>query len=166
MTTLVHSVGVNRRAKLAQLILACIKYGADADGKIPKTKLAKLIYLSDFNYFYDNLEPISGVVYKKLGQGPVPLEYFDELTDLTASKKINLTKRGRATLVSLKDAEEGDGLNKDEMLIVKQVCGKWKGKKTADIVDFTHNQIPWKISFIGDEIPYSLIVQQDEATLY
>lgn len=29
---------------------------------IPKTKLAKLLYLTDFRHFYENLEPMSGVI--------------------------------------------------------------------------------------------------------
>ena len=34
------------------LILQCIKYGSDDDGKITKTKLAKLVYLCDFASYY------------------------------------------------------------------------------------------------------------------
>ncbi|MCX6717122.1 MAG: DUF4065 domain-containing protein [Candidatus Taylorbacteria bacterium] len=92
--------------KLAELIKACIKYGADKDGKITKTKLAKLVYLSDFAFFYKNLVPITGVEYRKLDNGPVSLTYFNELLDLVGTHKVNLQKKGNAELLSLSEAKE------------------------------------------------------------
>ncbi|MCX6717121.1 MAG: hypothetical protein NTU76_00380 [Candidatus Taylorbacteria bacterium] len=52
------------------------------------------------------------------------------------------------------------------MKLIKDVCNKWIDKKTEEIVKFTHEQLPWKISFENDIVPYSLIIQQDEAELY
>lgn len=151
--------------KLAELIKACIKYGADKDGKITKTKLAKLVYLSDFVFYYQNLVPITGVTYKKLDNGPVSLAYFDELLDLVGTHRVYLQKKGNAELLSLTKTEEVFLGNK-ELELVKNVCGKWKNRKTDEIVRFTHEQLPWKISFENDVVPYSLIIQQDEAKLY
>lgn len=152
--------------KLAELIKACILYGADADGKITKTKLAKLVYLADFVYFYYNFKPITGVVYKKLDRGPVSLTYFDQLLALIATKQIECERKGRAEMFLIKKEVKAPELKKDEIKLVKTVCLKWKNKKTEDIVKFTHDQLPWKISFENDEIPYSLIIQEDEAALY
>jgi uncharacterized phage-associated protein len=159
--------GLPPQAKLAELIKACILYGADEkDGKITKTKLAKLVYLSDFAYFYHNLEPITGVEYKKLDRGPVSLDYFDQLIDLVGTSQIQFQKKGNAELFSLTENIQEPNLGKEELELVQKVCAKWKNKKTAEVVKFTHEQLPWKISFENDAIPYSLIVQQDEATLY
>ena len=158
-------ITLSPQKKLAELIKACIKYGSDLDGKITKTKLAKLVYLSDFNFFYKNLVPITGVTYKKLDRGPVSLDYFEELLSLVGSHKVNLEKRGKAELLSLANNEE-IFLNDKEKILVKTICSKWKNKKTEEIVKFTHNQLPWKISFNNDTVPYSLIIQEDEARLY
>jgi uncharacterized phage-associated protein len=152
--------------KLAELIKACIKYGADKDGKITKTKLAKLVYLSDFAFYYKNLVPITGVTYKKLDNGPVSLAYFDELLGLVGTHKINLQKKGNVELLSLADITTDVFLEKKELELTENVCKKWKNKKTDEIVKFTHEQLPWKISFENDVVPYSLIIQQDEAKLY
>lgn len=157
--------GLTPQKKLAELIKACIQCGADEDGKITKTKLAKLVYLADFAYYYHNLEPITGVTYRKLARGPVSYDYFDELVSLIAEKDIAVEKKGNSELFSL-TTDEKPRLSKDELQVVNEICKKWKGKKTEDIVKFTHNQLPWQISFDNDEIPYSLIVQEDEATLY
>jgi uncharacterized phage-associated protein len=157
---------LNSTEKLSELIKACIKYGADTDGKITKTKLAKLVYLSDFAHYYYNLKPITGVEYKKLDHGPVCLDYFEKIIDLVSEDQIKLNKRGKSHLISLtKNAIEPD-LAKEEVNLVKTICEKWRNKSTDEIVKFTHEQLPWKISFDNDGIPYSLIIQQDEATLY
>lgn len=158
--------GLGSKEKLGELIKACIIYGADQDGKITKTKLAKLVYLADFVYFYHNLKPISGVRYQKLDHGPVSLDYFDQLIELSATDKVQSEKKGKAILFSTTSEVKDVNLDTTELEIVKKICSKWKNKDTEEIVKFTHDQTPWKISFENDEIPYSLIVQQDEATLY
>ncbi len=151
--------------KLSELIRACIIYGADDDGKIAKTKLAKLVYLSDFAYFYDNLKPITGVEYRKLKYGPVSLSYFDKLADLERSKDIEI-KKGGAEMISLKGDQKKVCLNESEISLIKAVCDKWKNKPTSTIVDFTHDQFPWSVARENELIPYSLITQQDASTVF
>ncbi len=56
------------KQKYRDILTACIQCGSDSDGKITKTKLAKLAYLVDFGWFYKHLEPMSGVIYKKIAQ--------------------------------------------------------------------------------------------------
>ncbi len=41
------------------ILTHCIKWGSDTDGKITKTKLAKLAYLVDFGWFYEHLESLT-----------------------------------------------------------------------------------------------------------
>ena len=56
----VKSQGFSKQSfkRFHNLVLQCIKYGADSDGKITKTKLAKLVYLSDFASYYKFLQPV------------------------------------------------------------------------------------------------------------
>ncbi len=156
----------NPRTKLGELIKACIEFGADDDGKITKTKLAKLVYLADFAYYYHNLRPITGVTYKKLDQGPVSLAYFDQLFQLLGEDQIKVEIKGKAEMFSLGVDAKKVVLDKSELELVREVCAKWKNKRTEEIVKFTHNQFPWKIAFDDDEIPYSLIIQENEAALF
>jgi uncharacterized phage-associated protein len=152
--------------KLSELIKACITYGAADDGKITKTKLAKLVYLSDFAYYYDNLKPITGVDYRKLTYGPVSTDYFDELTNLELNKVIEVRKtKKEAEVISLKGVEN-ISLSKPELDMVKKVCKKWKDKSTKEIVSFTHNQFPWSIARENEKIPYSLIIQEDASAIF
>ncbi len=154
--------------KMCELIKACILYGGDdKDDKITKTKLAKLVYLSDFVFYYYNFKPITGEVYHKLDYGPVAKgSYFKCLKLLEKKEKIESTKKGKSVLISSLKKDVKINLDKKELEIVKKICSKWKNKKTGEIKEFTHNQIPWKISFENDEIPYSLIIQENEMQLY
>jgi len=166
MSKLQQKEGLSSQEKLGELIKACILYGADKDGKITKTKLAKLVYLADFAFYYYNLKPITGVVYKKLERGPVSLDYFDQLVSLVGTNQIQFEKNGKAEMFYLTENIKEPNLGKNELGLTQGICSKWKDKKTEEVVKFTHGQFPWKVSFENDEIPYSLIIQQDEATLY
>jgi transcriptional regulator with XRE-family HTH domain len=145
------------------LILQCIKYGAADDGRITKTKLAKLVYLCDFASYYNFLKPISGFEYRKLAQGPVAIQFFDIID---TDESICVESKGRAMLVSLIEQPTNSELERDEEEIVKSVCEKWKNANTQEIVDFTHNQIPWKVCRDGEVIPYTLINAEDPKNVY
>jgi uncharacterized phage-associated protein len=167
MTTTRVKNDLDPQEKMAELIKACIFYGAaNEDGKITKTKLAKLVYLADFAYYYKYLKPITGVRYQKLDHGPVSPDYFDQLINLLGTEQIVMEKKDTAQLFSLKLKKNKINLPKSQLKLVKEICSKWKEKNTREIVNFTHDQLPWKISFENDEIPYSLILQEDEASLY
>ena len=56
---------MTKKEKLKQLILNCVKYGADKDGKITEKKLKALVYLCDFSSYYFFLKPITGIKYRK-----------------------------------------------------------------------------------------------------
>lgn len=149
--------------KFHNLVLQCIKYGADEDGKITKTKLAKLVYLCDFASYYKYLSPISGFEYRRLNQGPVAIEFFD-LID--TDEAICVKGQGNAMMVSLAEEPSKGVLNGNESAIVKKVCAKWRYRNTKEIVDFTHNQIPWKVCREREVIPYQLINMEEPKNVY
>ena len=145
------------------LVLQCIKYGSDKDGKITKTKLAKLVYLCDFASYYKFLKPISGFEYRKLAQGPVAIQFFDIID---TDESICVKSKGRAMMVSLNEQPAKSELSKEEEQIVKLVCKKWKEASTKEIVDFTHKQIPWKVCRDNEVIPYTLINSEAPENVY
>ncbi|MBL4694465.1 DUF4065 domain-containing protein [Candidatus Gracilibacteria bacterium] len=149
--------------KFHNLVLQCVKYGSDDDGKITKTKLAKLVYLCDFASYYEYLVPISGFEYHRLAQGPVAIEFFD-LIDTDES--LCVESKGRAMMISLTENPSESSLTADEDVIVKKICLKWKKKNTKEIVEFTHQQIPWATSRVGEVIPYELINMEDSQNVY
>ena len=155
--------------KYKQMILAYLKSSVSTDGKVPKTKLAKLLYLADFAWYYQNLKSMSGMQYLRRAYGPVPDSYFRALAELEEEGKIAVDHKGDAFLVSLSGSsfkQKLDLLDDREMELIKKISVKWKNKNTRDIVDFAHGQLPYKICAPDEAIPYELIIQQDPDYVY
>jgi len=137
---------------------------------VPKTKLAKLLYLADFSWFYEKMESMSGMQYRRIQYGPVPDLYFRALDELEEEGRINRdNKNSDVTLISENEGSKRsplNKLNKQELDLIKKIAEKWKDKKTRDIVNFTHNQLPFKLCAPDEIIPYELIIQEDPKYVY
>jgi len=154
--------------KFRQMYFACLRYGANKQGNVPKTKLAKLLYLVDFTNFFQELEPMSGVKYRRLEYGPVPDVFFSVTDDLLEKGKINIQILDKgAQLVSSRSIDNDTSeLSDCEISRIKDICELWRDKPTQEIVNFTHEQKPWKSCRDGEYIPYSLIIQEDPGHVY
>ncbi len=153
--------------KFRQMYFACIKFASDDRGGVPKTKLAKLLYLADFTNFFKELEPMSGVKYRRMEYGPVADIFFSLTEDLYDGGKIDITPVDQALIISSKTRDVNfDRLSKEELRLIEKICKTWKDKRTAEIVNFTHEQKPWKMCRDGEYIPYSLIIQEDPDHVY
>ena len=138
------------------------------DGKVPKTKLAKLLYLADFAWFYEHLKSMSSMQYRKLAYGPVPDAFFRAIDELTEAGKIHIEPKTdgekEMLLISESDSNKNEkmtSLSVEETELMKKIAKKWKNKKTVDIVNFTHNQLPYRLCRTDELIPYELITQED-----
>ncbi len=156
--------------KYKQMILAYLRDAAPADGKIPKTKLAKLLYLADFAWFYDHLQSMSGMAYRKIQYGPVPDVYFRVIDELFEEGKIKIenTEDGAMLISETRNArrEELVALNGDERNLIKNISKKWRDKRTQEIVAFTHGQLPYLVSHDNEIIPYEVITQENPDDVY
>jgi transcriptional regulator with XRE-family HTH domain len=156
--------------KYKQMILAYLRDASPADGRIPKTKLAKLLYLADFAWFYDHLQSMSGMPYRKIQYGPVPDVYFRVIDELFEEGKIDVknTEDG-AMLISEAKSSRGaalPALNTEEKKLIKNIAKKWKDKRTQEIVAFTHGQLPYLVSHDNEIIPYEVITQENAEDVY
>ncbi len=154
--------------KYKDMILSFLKLNIK-DGKIPKTKLAKLIYFADFAWYYENLVSMSGMQYKKLEYGPVAEVYFRALDELYESGQIDIESKNESILVSICRGAAKDSvgsLNLKEKDLIKKINTKWSNKRTKEIVDFTHSQLPWKMGRDGEFVHYELITQEDPDHVY
>ena len=135
---------------------------------IPKTKLAKLLYLADFRNYYENLEPMSGVYYVRRQYGPLA-DCFLDLTDiLYDSGKISIDKlpEGAFIIKSKSYVQSYDLLSDNEKKEIDEICELWRNKSTREIVNYTHEQKPWASCRDGEYIPYELIIQEDPEHVY
>ncbi len=155
--------------KYKEMILAYIRKASSGDGSILKTKLAKMLYLADFTWFYNHLESMSGMQYRRIKYGPVPDMYFRAIDELEEKGKITINYKKEMLLISENRGSKNqklEKLSKEEIRLIEKIAKKWKDKKTSEIVDFTHNQLPYKICSPDEIIPYELITQEDPKYVY
>lgn len=159
--------------KYKHMILTFLRTNLSKDGKVPKTKLAKLLYLADFAWFYDHLESMSGMQYRKLTYGPVPDTFFRALDELEESGKIDIERKNdddkNIFLISESENNKNEKIqtiSTEEKDLMKKIAEKWKDKKTQDIVNFTHNQLPYLMADDEEIVSYALITQEDPHEVY
>lgn len=155
--------------KYKQMILVFLRM----DKSITKTKLAKLVYLSDFAWFYNHLQSMSGMQYRKIRYGPVPDSYFRALDELEEEGKIVIDRKNKdgkeMLIISESESNKKQKLNiisNDEAVLMKDIYKKWQNKKTAEIVNFTHNQLPYLMADDEEIVSYALITQEDPHEVY
>ena len=155
--------------KYRQMLLAFLRQNLSKDRKVPKTKLAKLLYLADFGWYYNHLESMSGMRYRKIPYGPVPDLYFRIVDELYEEGKLNIEEKDGTLLISQTQSgkrEPVSMLSTQEKQFITAIARKWKNKRTQEIVDFTHSQIPYRFCEDGEYIPYELITQEDPGYAY
>ena len=156
--------------KYKQMILSYIRNAGSKDGCITKTKLAKLVYLADFAWFYNHLESMSGMQYRKIRYGPVPDSYFRAVDELFEDGQIEITPTEDGAML-ISQTRNGakialSEISKDEEKLIKSISDKWKDKNTQEIVTFTHNQLPYAVCSDNEIIPYELITQENPGDVY
>lgn len=158
-----------KHAKYEQMLFAFLRE-LDGDKKVPKTKLAKLLYFSDFVWFYFHHKSMSGLEYRKINHGPVPDYYFRLIEELDGDGKIKIdpTENGALLISETRVGEKVgvDLLDKEEAKMIKKIASNWKDKSTKEIVDFVHSQIPYTFVEKGEIIPYELITQEEPEHVY
>jgi transcriptional regulator with XRE-family HTH domain len=156
--------------KYKQMILAFLRCAGEKDSCIPKTKLAKLVYLADFAWFYTHLESMSGMPYRRIQYGPVPDAYFRAVDELYEQGSLDIRKTdGGAFLISQTRSGQRAALSQissEEERLIAEIAFKWKGKNTQEIVAFTHNQLPYAVCAEDEIIPYELITQENPDDVY
>jgi hypothetical protein len=57
-------------------------------------------------------------------------------------------------------------INIEEQKLIKKIDEKWKGKKTNEIVDFTHKQFPYLYAQENEIVSYGLFTQENPDEIY
>jgi transcriptional regulator with XRE-family HTH domain len=152
--------------KYKQMILLFLRQS----GTITKTKLAKLLYFADFAWFYSHLHSMSGMQYRKIKYGPVADSYFRIIDEMFDAGEINIeNKEDGAMLIS--ETRSGakidvGSISADEQKLIMQIEKKWKGKRTTEIVDFTHKQFPYLYARDNEIVSYGLFTQENPDEIY
>jgi transcriptional regulator with XRE-family HTH domain len=152
--------------KYRQMILAFLRQG----GTITKTKLAKLLYFADFGWFYSHLQSMSGMQYRKIKYGPVADSYFRIIDEMFDKGEIQIENREDGAML-ISETRSGKKvylkeINREEQKLIKNIEEKWKGKKTTEIVDFTHKQFPYMFAEDNDIVSYDIFTQENPDEIF
>ena len=154
--------------KYTQMIFAFLRKAKETGTKVRKTKLAKLLYFADFASYYFYSKSISGMQYKKIDYGPVPDSYFRVFEELAEKAQIDVQTEmhtdGKSMYsISANSVSERMPLNllsSQEISLIDRIWDKWKDANTQEIVQYTHEQSPYKKTEYGQVISYDLIKEE------
>lgn len=152
--------------KYKQMILAFLRLGK----KMTKTKLAKMLYFADFGWFYYHLQSMSGMQYRKIKYGPVADSYFRIIDEMFDSGEIEIDNRedGAMIVSQTRSGEkiELSKITKEQDKLIKDIEKKWQGKKTAEVVDYTHKQLPFMFACDNEIVSYDVFTQEDPDKIF
>ena len=100
--------------------------------------------------FAEMIRPSSSRAYISESGSTEPTEQKSEKAFIFSTSRI-----GDYNLLSFREREQID-----------KICNFWKTRRTAEIVNFTHEQKPWMLCRDGEIIPYELILQEDPDHVY
>ena len=156
--------------KLKQLILY-ISQKCAAKSNFGVTKLNKIVYFSDFIFYRDTGEPITGVEYQKLQRGPAPRRMKPVIDEMKIDGLLAIQESMDDDRYTVKKPVNLVGPNLDDFSAkeismvdaVIEAIDTWTAKKTSNR---SHEWGGWKYAILGDEIPYqSVFIDNEESTL-
>jgi transcriptional regulator with XRE-family HTH domain len=152
--------------KYKQMILAFLRENKE----VTKTKLAKLLYFADFSWFYENLESMSGMQYRKIKYGPVADSYFRIIDEMFDSGEISIEQKTEGAMI-ISETRSGakihlNKIKSAENNLIKKINTKWKDKKTSEIVDFTHKQMPFLFANENEIVSYDIFGQENPDEIF
>lgn len=137
---------------------------------ITKTKLAKLLYFADFAWYYSHLKSMSGMEYRKIQYGPVADTYFRLIDELSDAGELNIkfTDEGAMHISETKAGKKHalDQISQEESDLMQKINLKWKGRRTAEIVSFTHKQMPYMFADDNEIVSYEVFGQENPDEIY
>lgn len=160
-------------SKYKQMLLAFLREASESGKNLKKTKLAKLLYLADFSWYYTHLESMSGMSYRKIEFGPVPDSYFSLVEDMEQKGELTVTQVAKDGyhMYELKETRGSlssplNLLSKKELGLIHKIWRKWEDSNTNEIVSFTHKQLPYLFAEENSIVSYDIFTQENPDDIY
>ena len=115
------------------------------------TKLNKLMFYSDFNFFRKMGRSITGSKYIKLSYGPVP-KHYNYKYDMNPYLSVVQTEEYNTYV--LKEDIEYTTLSDEELIIAEAVFNYFQGKNGVYISNVSHEEDAWLKTKDGEDISY------------
>lgn len=149
-------------AQAAEMVLYIAKR-LEQDPNFGRVKLCKVMFAADFRAYGALGKSISGAQYKRFEMGPVPhiQTLGAAIQQLRASDRIVVEDRDRGGYTQHRIAPV-DGAVVDESIlsasqrrIIDDVLAECGPMTTRQIIDWSHEFLPWLLTPDGEEIPYA-----------
>ncbi len=146
--------------KLEELILY-IATRNRGDNTFGSTRLAKVLFWSDFERFRQTGDAITGAPYIKMPYGPIPNGFNDFLKSLEGGRLLRLEeypweKGAQKRPIALREPNM-ELFTPDEIALVDQIIAEHWGKSASDVSDRSHQFVGWQIARPQERIPYGTI---------
>ena len=127
---------------------------------VGETVLYKLLYFSDFDYYEQYEQHLTGAAYRKLPYGPVP-QKLDSILDAMIKdgglQRISTEYHGfpQKRYIPLRKADISV-LSASELAVIERVIQQYSDWSARKISEYSHKDMPWKASEDGEIIDYEL----------
>jgi hypothetical protein len=157
---------IGNEEKLGELIVY-ISLKCANDRRFGATKLNKLLYFSDFFSFGKRGKSITEVPYQHLKNGPAPRRFKVVENTLIEARAIAVQKikfpNGKTQIktIALRNPDLSS-FSGEEIALVDQLIDKHWDDDSDSISNCSHNYVGWKMTKMGEDIPYGSIFLSDE----
>jgi len=124
------------------------------------TKLNKILFFSDFSSFLRTGKPVTGAIYMRQNNGPVPRRLVPAREELIDKKRAVIQKNElwngmvQNRLIALDKADLSQ-FTKEELQQVEAVVESLDGRTAAEVSKLSHEEcLAWEIAEDGEDIPY------------
>jgi hypothetical protein len=159
---------LNPNERLREMILYIIKRN-QGDRTFGATKLNKILFFSDFIFYFNNGESITGTAYRKDEFGPVPakIETLLNQMELDGDIKGGIRKRGLFNQKLFTPKREANMAFFTELQIaqVESVIKNLTWRTSGDVSELSHKRI-WRVARQDELIPYEAAFLSDEPLTY
>lgn len=131
------------------------------NGTLGKLKMMKLLYYLDFDFFEKYGRSVTGDVYLRWENGPVPKIADGLLKEMNGqeikitTKKIGFGFNDQQHIQALQ-AYDLNVFDKEELVMIEEVADKWEKFSGSEMKSATHGEAPWIATKPNEVIDYNL----------
>ena len=133
---------------------------------VGETVLHKLLYFIDFDYYEKFEENLMGATYIKNHHGPTSVELGEILKEMQEQGEIEAVKSQYFKYLQKKYLPRKrpnlDILSAREIEHIDDVLARLSDKNAAEIENYSHEDIPWKVAQNGKPLSYESVFYRDE----
>lgn len=143
--------------KFRELVLY-IAEKSRSDPRFGAVKLNKILFYGDFTAYLELGQPITGAAYRKLSEGPAPVEMLTQRGILLDSGAAKVEFRRyfsgvQQRIVPLRPAQREVFMPRELEIVDQVIEGMWH-MTAREASDFSHQELGWQAAQSGEEIPY------------